>query len=187
MPATKSSREDAVAAITAVFREFGYDGASLSRLSEASGLGRSSLYHHFPNGKEDMAAAAVAHLAGLATDGILAPLDGEGDATARVKAAAAGISKFYDGGRANCLANLLSIGEAATAAPGAAKSLISALENAFEQVAVDAGFAQKEARIRAEQAIVEIEGALVVSRAAGNNAPFQRALGRLPEILTGGK
>lgn len=184
MPAVKTSREEAVAAIAAVFRQYGYDGASLSRLSAASGLGRSSLYHYFPNGKEDMAAAAVDFISQEAGSAVLEPLSGDGSPAARVKAAASGLAKFYDGGRANCLMNLFSIGDAAGAAPGAAKAMASALETAFENVAVDAGFSAKEARLRAEQAIVEIEGALVVSRAAGNNAPFQRALARLPDILT---
>ena len=185
MPAVKTSKENAVAVITAVFRQYGYDGASLSRLSEATGLGRSSLYHYFPSGKEDMALAAASHISAEAARLVLAPLAGQGDPKKRVKAAAAGIAKFYDDGRANCLVNLFSIGDAAAAAPGAAKAMASALEIAFEAIAVEAGAAAKEARLRAEQAIVEIEGGLVVSRATGANAPFQRALGRLPDILAG--
>ncbi len=185
MPAVKTSREDAVAAIAGAFRQFGYDGASLSRLSAATGLGRSSLYHYFPNGKEDMAAAAVEHISAEAARMVLAPLQETGDPAKRVRAAASGLAKFYDGGRANCLVNLFSVGDAADAAPGAARAMAGALETTFERVAVEAGAAAKEARLRAEQAIVEIEGSLVVSRAAGANAPFQRALARLPEILTG--
>ena len=53
------AKEEVVARLMKVFRREGYEGASLSRLSEATGLGRSSLYHHFPRGKEDMAAAVL--------------------------------------------------------------------------------------------------------------------------------
>ncbi len=38
-----------------VFRRRGYDGATLSVLSRACGLGKASLYHHFPGGKDEMA------------------------------------------------------------------------------------------------------------------------------------
>ena len=38
-----------------IFREYGYEGASLSKISERTGLGKASLYHHFPNGKQQMA------------------------------------------------------------------------------------------------------------------------------------
>ncbi|MFD2271320.1 TetR/AcrR family transcriptional regulator [Undibacterium arcticum] len=51
-----------VDSIISVFRSEGYEGASLAKLSEATGLGRSSLYHHFPMGKEDMANAALDRL-----------------------------------------------------------------------------------------------------------------------------
>ena len=34
--------------IVPVFRDYGYDGASLTILAKASGLSRGSLYHHFP-------------------------------------------------------------------------------------------------------------------------------------------
>ncbi len=184
MPAAKSSKDEAIDAITDVFREFGFDGASLSRLSEASGLGRSSLYHYFPNGKDDMAQAAVERVSERASELVIGPLRAPGDPAMRVKAAAGGIAKFYEGGRANCLVNLFAFGEAGEAAPGAAKDMAAGLEDAFCAVARDAGFSPKEARLKAEHAIVEIEGALVVSRAQGSVAPFQRALARLPGVLT---
>lgn len=37
-----------------LFRQYGYDGATLSKISEATGLGKASLYHHFPGGKDEM-------------------------------------------------------------------------------------------------------------------------------------
>ncbi len=43
-----------------VFRRRGYEGATLSVLSRACGLGKASLYHHFPGGKDEMAARAAA-------------------------------------------------------------------------------------------------------------------------------
>ena len=64
-------REEVVDRLTRVFRREGYDGASLARLSEATGLGRSSLYHHFPRGKEDMA-DAVFEASGIRALGFIA-------------------------------------------------------------------------------------------------------------------
>ena len=56
--ASNLSKDEVIQRIVAAFREHGYEGASLSILSQATGLGRSSLYHYFPNGKTDMAQAA---------------------------------------------------------------------------------------------------------------------------------
>lgn len=47
--------------IMIVFRTHGYDGASLSRISEATGLQRASLYHRFPDGKLQMGKAVLEH------------------------------------------------------------------------------------------------------------------------------
>ncbi len=53
-----------------VFRRRGYEGATLAELSRACGLGKASLYHHFPGGKDEMAnlllRRAVAELNDLA-------------------------------------------------------------------------------------------------------------------------
>ncbi|MEP1982729.1 MAG: helix-turn-helix domain-containing protein, partial [Maribacter dokdonensis] len=47
--------------LTKVFRSRGYEGASLKELSEATGLKKASLYHRFPNGKQEMADAVLQH------------------------------------------------------------------------------------------------------------------------------
>jgi AcrR family transcriptional regulator len=54
-----SGRAEAVSRLAEVFRERGFDGASLSAISQATGLGKGSLYHHFPDGKEEMALAVL--------------------------------------------------------------------------------------------------------------------------------
>lgn len=41
--------------IHGVFVSRGYDGATLAHLSDATGLSKASLYHHFPGGKPEMA------------------------------------------------------------------------------------------------------------------------------------
>ena len=61
MPAPSISREEVLNRLTKTFRTYGYDGASLAKLSEATGLGPSSLYHYFPGGKEEMAQAVLNH------------------------------------------------------------------------------------------------------------------------------
>ena len=73
MAATPAS-DTVLAALVQTFRQYGYEGASLSMLSEASGLGRSSLYHYFPNGKADMAQAALNWVLDSFQQLVLAPL-----------------------------------------------------------------------------------------------------------------
>ncbi len=51
----KVEDEDLMHRLSEVFKEYGYEGASLAILSQASGLKRPSLYHRFPRGKQQMA------------------------------------------------------------------------------------------------------------------------------------
>ena len=51
-------------------------------------------------------------------------------------------------------------------------------------VAREGGLTAAHARIRAEEAILTIEGALVISRVLGENTSFERTLKQLPDFLT---
>ena len=53
------ARETLTAQLVDIFFEFGFDGTSLSIISERTGLGRASIYHHFPGGKTEMARAVL--------------------------------------------------------------------------------------------------------------------------------
>ena len=67
-----------------VFRSQGYEGASLTKLSEATGLQRASLYYRFPGGKQEMAEAVLAQIDARIATGILGPLKAPGSPAERV-------------------------------------------------------------------------------------------------------
>ena len=46
------SKEQIIPQLIPIFRHYGYEGATVSRLSEATELKKASLYHHFQGGKE---------------------------------------------------------------------------------------------------------------------------------------
>lgn len=58
-----TSRDKLVWTASKLFQERGYHGVGLSEILAVAGLPKGSLYHHFPNGKADLAleAAALAH------------------------------------------------------------------------------------------------------------------------------
>ena len=45
-----SERADLLPLISEVFRSHGYEGATLTLIGKATGLGKGSLYHFFPGG-----------------------------------------------------------------------------------------------------------------------------------------
>jgi AcrR family transcriptional regulator len=70
--------ERLLAVAAAVFNQRGYDGTSMEDLAQASGITRSSIYHHV-RGKEELLRLAVSR----ALDGIFAVLDEPGARTGR--------------------------------------------------------------------------------------------------------
>ncbi|MCH8619270.1 TetR/AcrR family transcriptional regulator [Undibacterium sp. TS12] len=183
MPAAILSREEVVSRILQEFRSHGYDGTSLARLSQATGLGRSSLYHYFPNGKEDMASAAMAAVGEIFVNDVLAALNSPGDPRQRFMAFAAQLSVFYHAGNTSCLTDVFSMGGAAALFQQYLSLRVANLMRHIAAVVAEAGFDQAESMRRAENAIISIQGSLVVSRALGDNAPFLRTMREMPDAL----
>ena len=53
------TRDRLVQAATRLFRQRGYDGTGLTEILTEAGVPKGSLYHHFPDGKADLACAAA--------------------------------------------------------------------------------------------------------------------------------
>ena len=177
------SKDNAIPKLLAVFRQYGYEGATLSRLSEATGLGRASLYHHFPKGKEEMAAAVLDYLNQGLNEQLLAPLHERSSPVNRIRAMSKNIVEFYCHGEQACLLALLSAGEAHNLFGAQVQAALNLWIDSLAKVAIEAGVAPKVARSRAEDAVLQIQGALVLTRGLNDTAIFKRVLKRLPEML----
>lgn len=170
-----------------VLRDHGFEGASLSRFTERSGLIKASLYHRFPQGKEQIANAALEEVGRIFATHVLAPIDEKGPADVRLKAVAERLHAFYEGGTRGCLLETLSSEAAPETVRQLVKELLEFWVSKFAKLAKQAGIPQREAKEGAEEAVAAIEGALVVSRAAGSGHAFQRSLRALPKYLLGAK
>lgn len=173
--------------LTEVFRLHGYEGASLSLIAEATGLQRASLYHRFPGGKEEMAEAVLANADQWFINEILAPLSETGDPAKRVGKMAQRLEKFYCSGKYSCLLDSLSLGDATNDLQQHVERSFNAWLGAMTEVAKEAGANASGARRRAADALVQIQGALVFSRATRDTQPFKRVMKNLPGILTNGE
>lgn len=178
-------RQETIVRLIDVFRQYGYDGATMSRMSEATGLGRSSLYHHFPGGKEEMATAVLEYLSQSLQVGILKPLQSEQAPIARLQAMNQSLDQFYHHGQKSCLLALMSMGDAQDLFHTQVRQILDAWIEGLAKVAIETGFDTQTARQRAEDTILQIQGAIILSRGLGNTAPFERVLAQLPETLLG--
>ena len=176
-------REEIVDKLADVFRRHGYDGASLKLLSDATGLGRSSLYHYFPNGKEDMAFAVLDGAEQWMAQEVAPLLQSDASPPEKVRGLVVAFDRFYLGGKRSCLLELFAIGDARTAFGPRVAERLANLRTALAGVAREAGHPPEEALRRAEDALIAIHGGLVVSRGLGDTAPLRRVLDRLDRTL----
>jgi AcrR family transcriptional regulator len=170
--------------ISRVFRRHGYEGATMARLSAATGLEKASLYHRFPGGKDEMVFAAASAGSAWFQEHVLQPLAESGDTAAQVKVVCQRLREFYDEGQLPCVLESLSLPAGSEELHRALGTTLDAWIEAFTRLARNSGLPAAAARERAEQAIVEVEGSLVLSRVKGDSGPFLRAIRKLPKLLT---
>jgi len=178
MARTVFEKSDAIKRVAEVFRELGFEGASLYEITERTGLSKGSLYHFFPDGKEGMAAEILAHVDQWFVREVFEPLerDEPRDAIARMWRET---DAYFRSGRRICLLGAFALDETRDrfAKPIRLyfKRWIEALSGALVRSGVDAAIA----RSLAEDIIGGIQGALTLARALKDDAVFGRALARL--------
>ncbi len=182
MPAPLASKDEIIDRLFAVFRDRGFDGASLADLSRATGLGKSSLYHYFPRGKEQMAEAVLGRAEELIQNAILAVAEGPEPLKARLRRIVGTLEQIYAGGRAACV-----LGQLAAAGVGAEgqQHLRGAFAHwivAIEKLAKEAGMPPVRARNFAEDWVAQLQGTLILQAATGNLAPFERTMKTLLDL-----
>ena len=184
MGARKVDDERLMNALMDVFRAYGGEGASLSRLSAATGLQRASLYHRFPGGKDEMLLAVLHRVDQRFDHDVLAPLRESDEPVRRVKRVVARLREFYGGGEKSCLYDTLSLQGGSEALCAHIRSSLEGWIDAFAAIAREAGLSPGVARRRAEDALIRIQGALVVARIREDVRVFERMLTELPALLT---
>lgn len=177
MPAPLIPKDEVIRRLLKVFRDSGYDGATVSRFSEATGLGKASLYHYFPNGKEEMAETVLKMVSDWIETNIFTSLQSE-DITShqKIEKMFEQIGDFYGHGKENCLFEVLIHGDAKTVFQVKLKKIFTRWIEELAKVLVKAGISKIEAKHRSEDMLVRIQGALILSRSMKNTAIFERNL-----------
>ena len=152
-------------------------------LESATGLKRNSLYHLFPGGKDEMASAVIGHATALMLQYVLEPLKLPGDPHQKLTAMCKALDEFYNSGREPCLVGVFSLGQPDDDIQIQVEKVVSLWIDELAKAIEREGISRKEARIRAQDAVMNIQGALVVSRALGNGETFKRLMRKLPDML----
>ncbi|WP_016948735.1 TetR/AcrR family transcriptional regulator [Anabaena sp. PCC 7108] len=178
------SKETYVPTLLKLFRQFGYEGVTLSKISQATGLGKASLYHHFPGGKAEMAEAALTHVNQWLETSILQILNGEEIPIAKFQSMCKEANYFFNEGQNSCLLAALVLAQSSDDLFHSQISLtFSRWIEAIAKVLITAGLDETLAKERGEDAMIAIQGALILSHGLRDFAPFQRIIKQLPQQL----
>lgn len=186
MPQAAFSREQLVERLAQVFRRHGYEGASMTRIAAATGLGRASLYHHFPLGKEQMAEMVIEATRVWFEEKVFVPLEGNQPPRQRLSAMLAVLSDYYDCGRMAGMPLVTAVCEDRDRFAESIRSFYARWIATMTQLLTDAGLARDIAARRAHDGVERIEGAVVVVRATSNAHVFVRMAEELPDQLLAG-
>jgi TetR/AcrR family transcriptional regulator, lmrAB and yxaGH operons repressor len=147
------------------FKRKGYDGASLSDLGAATGLAKASFYHRFPSGKPEIGRAALAESGKRFTQAVLRPLQSDAPPSERLRAMYDGVLDYYSGSTQACLMNTMTLGDGAALYGKDIKHTIAAWQKLIAACFTDVS--EEQARTRAQDIIIRIQGALVLARMSG--------------------
>lgn len=177
MPKTVAGRDEVLPALAEVFREHGYEGASLTLISQATGLGKGSLYHFFPGGKAQMAAAVLAEIDAWFERHVFAPLRDGTRPQEDIAAMLDAVDGYFGTGRRVCLVGLFALADARDVFAREVHGYFARWVDALAQALARCGNAP--AAALAEETLTTIQGAIVLTRALDDPAIFARSMQRL--------
>lgn len=166
-----------------LFRQYGYDGTTLAKIAAVTGLGKASLYHHFPGGKEEMMQAVLDYAAEWLQANVLTMLIGAGSPQERLQQMCDRVNELYTGGTSPCLLAILQSGTGRDLFHAQVKAALAAWIGAIATVLQEAGLDEQQAQERGEAALIAIQGALVLSQGLERPELFDRVIQQLPQDL----
>jgi AcrR family transcriptional regulator len=180
MARTIAERHDVIPLLAEVFRQYGYEGATLSRMTEGTGLGKGSLYHFFPGGKQEMAAAVLEEIDRWFQEHVYTPLREDGEPGVAHMFAA--VESYFLSGRKVCLLGFFALGNERDIFVEHISSYFRDWVDALVVALAQGDAPSEETRELAEHIVGGIQGALVLARAWNDTNAFGRQLQSLEEL-----
>ncbi|GAB4428801.1 MAG: TetR/AcrR family transcriptional regulator [Chloroflexi bacterium OHK40] len=176
--AGRSTRDQILAATCDLMEAQGFHATGLAEIIKASGAPRGSLYYYFPDGKEGLAAEAIARTGEVVAERIRANLTADGGVGAAFAAFTAQIADAIErsGFRAGSPLTTVAM-ETATTSPRlnqACREAYSRLQAAFAERLAMAGYPAARATELAELLTAAVEGGIILCRTYHSGNPLRR-------------
>ncbi|MGO4290345.1 TetR/AcrR family transcriptional regulator [Chitinophaga sp. RAB17] len=163
--------------LMSILQSKGFEGASLNDMANATGLQKASLYHRFPGGKNEIAIMVLQFVHAWIKDHIYLVLTEKGVAPAtKLQRAIQHIRQLYQNGEKSCILNALSLDSGLVVLGDEISKAMQLWIDAFTALGIEQGFTTAQAKSRARQSLVLIQGSLVLAKGLGDPGHFQKAL-----------
>ncbi len=179
MPRVVAERADTLPALAEVFREHGYGAASLSLMTAATGLGKGSLYHFFPGGKQEMVSAVLAEIDSWFAANVFTPLEATDDARHAITSMFDAVEQYFHSGARICLVGALALGDGRDLFQVQVRGYFARWVVALADALIRSGRDRRQATDLAEETVAGIQGAIVLARALDDPSAFSRTVARL--------
>ena len=172
-------------ALMSILQSKGFEGASLNDMAKATGLQKASLYHRFPGGKNEIAIMVLQFVHAWIKDHIYLVLTEKGVAPAtKLQRAIQHIRQLYQNGEKSCILNALSLDSGLIVLGDEISKAMQLWIDAFTALGIEQGFTTAQAKARARQSLVLVQGSLVLAKGLGDPAHFHKALSDVKQLFT---
>ena len=183
MTRTVFEKADVIPMVAEVFRELGYEGASMSKITARTRLSKGSLYYFFPGGKEEMAAEVLAQVDDWFVHNVFEPLEHDDPHTA-IQKMWYEVDAYFRSGRRICLLGAFAIDETRDRFAARICQYFKRWIDALSAALVRAGVTTELGTRISEEVVSGIQGGLILARAVNNEEIFVRTLASLAERVT---
>lgn len=160
-----------------VFRAYGFDGATISRLTDGTGLERASLYHHFPKGKKDMAEAVLLDALDTLKQTVISELETHLPASTKIEKMLAALNKFYCNGNDICFITIFSTAQTNSQISKAMRDATQYWLKNLTKVLSENKVVN--AKASAQHGLASIQGALILASTTQDTKIFKNTLKQL--------
>ncbi|SCY10280.1 transcriptional regulator, TetR family [Paenibacillus polysaccharolyticus] len=183
MTRTVFEKSDVIPLVTEVFRELGYEGASLSKITSRTRLSKGSLYYFFPGGKDEMVAEILTHIDQWFVKNIFEPLE-KNEPREAIDHMWQEVDTYFQSGQRICLIGAFALDGTRDRFATVIQQYFIRWIEALSAALVQTGISKETANQLSEEIIASIQGALVLSRALNDESFFERTLANLSQRVS---
>lgn len=176
-----TEREDVIPLLGEVFRRYGFEGASIARITEHTKLGKGSLYHFFPGGKEEMAVAVLCDIERWFETHIFSPLEKEAPAAA-IDTMFTAVGAYFRSGQRICLVGAFALEDTRDRFSVEVKRYFTRWVCALASALQRHGFSGSTAESTAKTVLAGIQGAIILTRSLDDPQHYAEVLTRLRHL-----